>query len=37
MKSTGQDKVRVSVCLTGKGDGKKCKPFIVFAGAKKRI
>ena len=35
MKSTGHDKVRVSVCLTGKGDGMKCKPFIVFAGAKR--
>ena len=35
MKSTGHDKVRVSVCLTGKGDGTKCKPFIVFAGAKR--
>ena len=35
MKSTGHDKVRVSVCLTGKCDGTKCKPFIVFAGAKR--
>ena len=35
MKSTGHDKVRVSVCLTGKGDGTKCKPFIVFADARR--
>ena len=35
MKSTGHDKVRVSVCLTGKGNGMKCKPFIIFAGAKR--
>ena len=35
--STGNEKIRVLVCLTGKADGTKCKPFIVFAGAKKRI
>ena len=35
MKSIGHDKVRVSVCLTGEGDRMKCKPFIVFAGAKR--
>ena len=33
MKSTGH-KVRVSVCLAGKADGCKCRPFIVFKGAK---
>ena len=37
LKSTGNEKVSVSVRLTGKADGTKCKPFIVFAGAKKRI
>ena len=35
MKSTGHEKVRVSVCLAAKLDGTKCKPFIVFAGAKR--
>ena len=30
MKSTGHDKVPVSVCLTGKADGTRLKPFIVF-------
>ena len=35
LKSTGREKVRVSVCLTAKADGKKLKPFIVFAGAKR--
>ena len=35
MKSTGHDKAHVLLCLTGKGDGTKCKPFIVFAGAKR--
>ena len=35
MKSTGYDKVRVSVCLTGKADGTRLKPFIVFKGAKR--
>ena len=34
MKSTGHDKARVSVCLSGKADGSKCKPFILFKGAK---
>ena len=28
MKSTGHEKVRVTVCLTAKGDGTKLKPFI---------
>ena len=35
MKSTGHDKVHVSVCLTGKADGTRLKPFIVFKGAKR--
>ena len=35
LKSTGNEKVRVSVCLTGKAYGTKCKPFIVFASAKR--
>ena len=34
LKSTGNEKVRISVCLTGKADCTKCKPSIVFAGAK---
>ena len=35
MKTTGHEKVRVSVCLTARADGTKCRPFIVFAGAKR--
>ena len=35
MKSTSHDKVRVSVCLTGKADGIRLKPLIVFKGAKR--
>ena len=34
VKSTRHDKVRVSVCLTGKADGTMLKSFIVFKGAK---
>ena len=34
MKSTEHNKVRVSVCLTGKWDGTTLKPFIVFKEAK---
>ena len=34
LKSTGHEKVRVSVCLATKADGTKLKPFIVFVGAK---
>ena len=34
-KSTGNEKVRVSVCLTAKADGTKLKPFTVFQGAKR--
>ena len=35
IKSTGNEKVKVSVCLTAKADGTKLKPFIVFQGAKR--
>lgn len=35
LKTTGHEKVRVSVCLAAKGDGTKLKPFIVFVGAKR--
>ena len=35
LKTTGHEKVRVSVCLTAKWDGNKLKPFIVFCGAKR--
>ena len=32
-KSTGNEKLKVSVCLTAKADKTKLKPFIVFRGA----
>lgn len=35
LKTTGHEKVRISVCLTAKADGSKLKPFIVFGGAKR--
>ena len=35
LKSTGHEKVRASVCLAAQANGKKLKPFIVFAGAKR--
>ena len=35
MKSTGDVKVCVSVCLTGKADGTSLKPFIIFKRAKR--
>ena len=35
MKTTGQEKVMVSVCFSGKADGTKLKPTIVFRGAKR--
>ena len=35
LKTTGHEKVRVSVCLAAKADGSKLKPFIVFVGAKR--
>ena len=35
LKSAGNEKVCVSVCLTAKADGTKMNPFIVFKGAKR--
>ena len=35
LKSTGNEKFKVSVCLTAKADGTKLKPLIVFQGAKR--
>ena len=35
LKSTRNEKVKVSVCLTAKADGTKLKPFIVFQNAKR--
>ena len=35
LKSTGNEKVRVSVCLIEKADGTKMNPFRVFKGAKR--
>ena len=37
MKSTGHEKVRVSVCLAAKLDGTKLKPFIVSGAAKRQL
>ena len=34
MKTTGQEKTKVSVCLTAKADWAKWRPFILFPGAK---
>ena len=34
LKSTGNEKIKVSVCLTAKAGGTKLKVFIVFQGAK---
>ena len=36
LKSTGNEKVKVSVCLTAKGDRTKSKNLIVFQGAKRK-
>ena len=33
LKTTGHEKVRVSVCLSARADGSKLKPMIVFKGA----
>ena len=33
LKTAGDEKTKVSVCLAAKGDGTKLKPFIVFPGA----
>ena len=35
LKTTGHEKVRVTVCLAAKSDGTKMKPYIVFGGAKR--
>ncbi|XP_057309355.1 uncharacterized protein LOC130647499 [Hydractinia symbiolongicarpus] len=35
LKTTGHEKVCVTVCLAAKGDGIKLKPYIVFSGAKR--
>ena len=35
LKSTGNEKITVSVCLTAKADGTKLKHFIVFQGVKR--
>ena len=35
LKTTGHEKVRVSVCLSAKADGTNLKPMIVFDGAKR--
>ena len=37
LKSTGHEKVRVSVCLAAKADGTKLKPRVVFKGAKREV
>ena len=34
LKSTGNEKVCISICLTVKVDGMKMKPFVIFQGAK---
>ena len=34
LKTTGHEKVKVSVCLTVKANGSKMKPMIVFGGGK---
>ena len=37
LKSTGNEKVKGSICLTTKADGTKLKPFIVFQGAEREV
>ena len=37
MKSTGHEKVNVSVCLSARADGTKLKPMIVFKDAKQDV
>ena len=37
MKSTGHEKVRVSVCFAVLLDGTKLKPFILFGAAKRAL
>ena len=35
LKTTGHEKLMVSVCLAAKADGTKLKPFVVFRAAKR--
>ena len=37
LKTTGHEKVMVTVCLSARADGTKLKPFIVFRGAKREL
>ena len=37
MKTTGHEKVLVSICLAARADGRKFKPLIVFRGAKREV
>ena len=37
LKTTGNEKARVSVCLAAKADGTKLKPMVVFKGAKREV
>ena len=37
MKTTGLEKVRISVCLAVKANGTKLKPMIVFGGAMREV
>jgi len=37
MKTTGHEKVRISICLTVKADGTKLKSMIVFARGKREV
>ena len=37
LKTTGHEKVRVSVCLATKADGSKMKPMTVFGGGKREV
>ena len=37
MKTTGHEKVRISICLAAKANGTKLKPMIVFGGAKREV
>ena len=37
LKSIGNEKLKVRVCLTTKADGTKLKPFIIFQGAKYEV
>ena len=37
LKTTGHEKVMVTVCLSARADGTKLKPYIVFRGAKREV